>query len=246
MSTATGPLTTGHRKSEIAPIALAASVQIYKGAAAAVVLGTGYGTPLVPTNPLHSFQGVWGETLLASSTAGATFTQIVRQGCFAFNSSGITAASIGEPAYFSDDNTITLTEGTTYAGVIAFVDAAGLVWVDISQAVRDLPDSGRNIIILSGSTDAIGPHATATYVVTKAGVDAMTLAAPTAGTDDGVVIEVVSATANAHTITATGLLNTGASAVNVATFAAHAGASVRLMAYNALWYVLAANAITFS
>ncbi|MDE2022400.1 MAG: hypothetical protein KGI71_05830, partial [Patescibacteria group bacterium] len=67
---------------------------------------------------------------------------------------------------------------------------------------------------------AIPPHAAQTYVITKAGVLAETLAAPTAGTDDGLQIVVTSNTANAHTITATGLLQTGTASVNVATFAA--------------------------
>jgi hypothetical protein len=108
--------------------------------------------------------------------------------------------------------------------------------------------AGYNIApsILSGSTDAIPPHVSGDYVLTHAGVDAATLAAPTATTDDGITIRVTSATANAHTITATGLLQTGAAAVNVATFAAHAGASVTLRAYQGAWQVVASTAITFS
>ena len=94
---------------------------------------------------------------------------------------------------------------------------------------------------------AIDPHTAATYVITKAGVLADTLAAPTAGVDDGLEIVVTSNTANAHTITATGLLNTGAAAgANLATFAAFPGAGLTLMAYQGKWNVLSANGITFS
>jgi hypothetical protein len=93
---------------------------------------------------------------------------------------------------------------------------------------------------------AIPPHTPAVYVITKAGVLADTLAAPTAGTDDGVIIRIASSTANAHTVTATGLLQTGSAFVNVATFNAQAGASLELMAYNAKWIVLSANGISFS
>jgi hypothetical protein len=248
MSTATGPQTTKHRPGEILPVALAASVTVYKGAAAAVVLGTGYGTPLVPSTLTHQFIGVWGETITAAGVAGTTFTQIIRQGCFSFNQTGttITAASIGEPAYFADDSTITLTEGTTYAGVITAVDVSGNVWVDISQAVRTSPEGGRNIVVLTGSADAINPHEEQTILINSTGVDATTLAAPTSGTDDGVKLTVISGSAHAHTITATGLLNTGASAVNVVTFAAHAGASVILIAYGGAWYTAAQIAATFS
>jgi hypothetical protein len=93
---------------------------------------------------------------------------------------------------------------------------------------------------------AIDPHTSATYVVTKAGVLADTLAAPTAGTDDGTVIVVTSNTANAHTITATGLFQCGTAATDVATFAAEPGAGVTLMAYQGKWNVLSSVGITFS
>ena len=93
---------------------------------------------------------------------------------------------------------------------------------------------------------AIPAHGSHTYVITKAGVAAMTLAAPTAVTDDGNEIVVTSDTANAHTITATGLLDTGTASVNVATFAGQKGAGLSLLAYNGRWKVTAAVGITFS
>jgi hypothetical protein len=97
---------------------------------------------------------------------------------------------------------------------------------------------------------AIPPHTAATYAITKAGVLADTLAAPTAGAsgtgDDGIMIRITSFTAFAHTITATGLLNTGSAFVNVATFNANAGATLELMAYQAKWQVMYANGISFS
>ena len=95
---------------------------------------------------------------------------------------------------------------------------------------------------------AILPHVQATYVITKAGVLADTLAAPTATTDDGIIITIFSNTANAHTITATTLYNTGGAGVpyTTATYAAHAGAFMTLMAYQGLWQVLASSNVTFS
>jgi hypothetical protein len=107
-------------------------------------------------------------------------------------------------------------------------------------------NSQQGMITLGGTADAISPHLAHTYVVTKAGVDAMTLAAPTATTDDGVIITVTSATANAHTLTATGLLQTGTASVNTATFAAQKGAGLTLMAYQAKWNVISSVGITFS
>lgn len=99
---------------------------------------------------------------------------------------------------------------------------------------------------LSASADAIPPHVSASYIITRAGVDAMTLAAPTAVVDDGLAISISSSTANAHTLTATGLLQTGSANVNVATFAAQPGAGLNLVAYNGKWIVKSSVGITFS
>lgn len=101
-------------------------------------------------------------------------------------------------------------------------------------------------IILVAADGAIPPHDGHTYVVTKGSAAALTLAAPTAGTDDGLIIKITSATAFAHVLTATSLLNTGAAGVSVATFAAHAGAGLILMAYNGLWNVMSSVGITYT
>lgn len=105
------------------------------------------------------------------------------------------------------------------------------------------PNFGPTAIAANG---AIAPSQPGLYNITKAGVAALTLAAPVAGADDGKVIMVYSDTANAHTLTATGLLRTGAAAVNLATYAAQIGAFVKLMALNGKWQVLAQLGITFS
>lgn len=99
---------------------------------------------------------------------------------------------------------------------------------------------------LLSASGAIPPHSGHTYVVTKAGIAALTLAAPTAGVDDGIEITITSNTAYAHTLTATGLLGTGTASVNVATFAAQLGAGLTLMAYGGKWLVQASVGITFS
>lgn len=98
---------------------------------------------------------------------------------------------------------------------------------------------------------AIDPHTEAKYAITKASALADTLAAPTtgaisAGGDDGKIIEIGNTTAFAHTITATGLFQTGDATTDVATFNAAAGGGLRLMAYGAKWVVLGANAVAFS
>ena len=87
-----------------------------------------------------------------------------------------------------------------------------------------------------------------TVIFTKAGVNAMTLAAPSAG-QAGTRMTFVAGTANAHTITATGLIDDGVTggSKNVATFAAFVGASIVLEAYNSKWVVVGAgNNVTVS
>lgn len=96
------------------------------------------------------------------------------------------------------------------------------------------------------ASGAVPPSVTATYVVTKAGVAALTLAAPVVTTDDGKEITITSNTANAHTLTATGLFQCGTASVNLATFAAQAGAGLTLVAYQGKWNVVASVGITFS
>lgn len=87
---------------------------------------------------------------------------------------------------------------------------------------------------------AVNPHISANYVVTKAGVAALTIAAPTAGVDDGVNIEITSSTNNQHVLTFTGnTLNSGAAGHATATWPAQLGGAIKLMAYNGKWNLMA-------
>lgn len=73
-------------------------------------------------------------------------------------------------------------------------------------------------------------------LITKATAAALTLAAPTATTDDGKILVIDSATAAAHTVTvATGLRGAGAGA-DVGTFGGAIGDGISLYAYNGAWY----------
>ncbi len=103
---------------------------------------------------------------------------------------------------------------------------------------------GGSLNPLSASV-AIDPHTAGRYVITKGSIAAFTLAAPTAGADDGLQIEIISSTAFAHVLTATGLLVDGAGHVNTATFPAAGGGCVDLVAYNGKWYVQNSQNITF-
>ena len=71
------------------------------------------------------------------------------------------------------------------------------------------------------------------------GVVEATLAAPTATTDDGKILYIVSTTAKAHTITATTVGFNAAETDNVATLGAAIGNGLVVVAYQGAWYVLA-------
>jgi hypothetical protein len=125
------------------------------------------------------------------------------------------------------------------ANAIEVVNAAGVLIFKVGP-------NGGTVITAVTASGAIPVRPSGTYTITNAGITVLTLAAPVAGADDGVTLTIQSATAFAHTLTATGLLQTGSASVNVATFAAFAGANVRLRAYNAKWMVESSVGITFS
>lgn len=78
--------------------------------------------------------------------------------------------------------------------------------------------------------------------ITKAGVAALSIAAPSS--QDGVTMTFVSTTANAHVLTFTGAtLQNGVTANRTtATLAAVAGASITVVAKGVLWYVVSNSA----
>lgn len=80
-------------------------------------------------------------------------------------------------------------------------------------------------------------------LVMKAGVCAMTLAAPSAGSD-GVKLTIVSGTAYAHTVTYTAGFYGDTTLSDVATFAAKAGASMEAIAYKGAWGAKALTNVT--
>lgn len=129
-------------------------------------------------------------------------------------------------------------------GIGAYVDkTTGLLFNGAGVAMAS---SLTNQIVYSAS-GAISV-ATQTAVITKTGsLAAMTLAAPTTA-QNGLRITATSTTAFAHTITATSLINDGATGVphTTATFAAFAGASITMEAYSGKWNVISSNNVTIS
>ena len=77
----------------------------------------------------------------------------------------------------------------------------------------------------------------------KAGVQAMTLAAPSKA-QDGIMVTILSVTANAHTVTYTAGFYADTTSSDVATYAAKAGASMTIIARGGTWGVVALANVT--
>ena len=92
-------------------------------------------------------------------------------------------------------------------------------------------------VTVAASADGALTIQNSTVVVTKAGVCAMTLAAPSTA-QNGTRITIVSATANAHTLTvATIGLNDLAGSGDLGTFGGAKGDGLTVVAYNGDWFV---------
>lgn len=104
---------------------------------------------------------------------------------------------------------------------IAGDDVSPLYSVASANGAVTIPARGRKIVFITKGTAA-----------------ALTLAAPTATTHDGVEIVFVSTTAAAHTVTATTIgFNAGDAASDVGTFGGAIGDGLSVVAYQGEWYV---------
>lgn len=111
-------------------------------------------------------------------------------------------------------------------------------------------------MVLTGTTDAIAfpyvptfPLGSQNYIISTAGVDAVTLGLPRNPNDDNQSVNIWSDTANAHTVTlpSTAYAIGGTAGLKtIATFAANRGAGMSLRAYNGTWQVISSQGVTFS
>jgi hypothetical protein len=101
----------------------------------------------------------------------------------------------------------------------------------------------KNIVTYSVSGAISIPNQDSIIVLDKAGVAAMTLAAPAAD-QDGLRVTILSATAYAHTVTYTAGFYGDTTSSDVATFAAKVGASMSIIARGGTWGVTALANVT--
>ncbi len=126
------------------------------------------------------------------------------------------------------------------------VRTGGAFWSGTIDQLTDADCFQAPPISLTGFADVINPHVAGNYIVKTAGVNVMTLGAPTVGTDDNLSIAIYSDTANAHTLTATSLLANGTALKTTATFAAFRGAGIFLRAFNGVWQQIGNTAVVLS
>jgi hypothetical protein len=101
--------------------------------------------------------------------------------------------------------------------------------------IQTLDGGGTNTDVIPGQG-----HVGGNFIIINGAIDAITLAVPLVGSDDGLTIAIVSDTAFAHTLTlplAAFAIGT-ATPKTVATFAAQRGAGLLLRAWNGTWQVL--------
>lgn len=213
--------------------ALAAGVLTSGASGLTAHSGGGQGSALALTaaiNSVGTVAAIADSVKLPTSAAGAIVVVI--------NDAALSLQAFGA-------STDTIDDVATATGVQVPGKSTAVFWCPVAGKWYQINRSFLGLQVLSAD-GAVLPKVAATYVITKAGVAVLTLAAPTATTDDGKVITITSNTANAHTLTATGLFQTGTATVNLATFAAFAGASITLMAYQAKWNVISLNAVVLS
>lgn len=107
-----------------------------------------------------------------------------------------------------------------------------------------LADGGVRLPVQVISGDGAITIKSGAVILTKGSAAAITLAAPTAVTDDGKVLYIVAGSAQAHVVTVTGAA--GGSGQDVGTFGGAINDSAILVARNALWYMLPTRNVTWA
>jgi hypothetical protein len=207
--------------------ATAAEVNVLGGVTAGTVLASG-GVVVDSNKDIASFRNVTGVNYDAGASGTAGTLDVFP-----------TTAAKGKNAFTATDNT-----GNTINTITNAAQATTRTFT--------IPDPGASanfsmMAIQAGSADGAITIKDGFVPLTKAGVAAMTLAAPTATTDDGKILRIVATTANAHTVTqASDGFNGGGASKDVATFGGAVGDKLVCIAYQGIWYILDSLNITLA
>jgi hypothetical protein len=122
--------------------------------------------------------------------------------------------------------------------------AVGGTTVTPSAAELNLLDQESQLLVADGAITI--KNGVCKIAKTVAGVVAATLADPTAGTDDGKVLLIVSNQAQANTVTSATSFGGGGAGENVATFGGDIGDSLTLRAHDGKWYIIGSHQCTIA
>lgn len=183
--------------------------------------------------------GTLGDTIsLATQSANLVWAGPTSGGASTPTFRALVAADIAAACPGSTTQVLYNLAGTiTGNAALVFTTASGTLSATITKAgIQEFPNT------LPGSTDAIvfpGGN-----WITTAGVNATTLATPTATTDDGKRILVVDTGGHAHTITTAS--NKIVPSHHLVTFNGTAGSFVVMEAFQGLWYPLENSGVVIS
>lgn len=134
MAALTKDRATEKREGKIDKIEVAASTKIYAGSLVCRN-SSGYLIPAANTAG-NVFAGVANEYIDNSAgAAGDLSCEVSLDGAFKLVGASLTRADIGKRVYVSDDQTVTLTPGVVYCGILAAWQSATEAWVDIKGAL---------------------------------------------------------------------------------------------------------------
>jgi hypothetical protein len=207
--------------------ASAAEVNVLGGVTAGTVLASG-GVVVDSNKDISAFRNVTGVNYDAGASGTAGTVDIFP-----------TTAAKGKNAFTATDNTGNTTNTITNAA-------------QAGARTFTIPDPGASasfsmMAVEAGAVNGAIGIKDGFVPLTKAGVAAMTLAAPVATVDDGKILRIVATTANAHTVTqASDGFNGAGAGSDVATFGGAVGDKLVVIAYQAKWYILDSLNITLS
>lgn len=199
--------------------------------------------------------GRGAEVTYAMDTATASKTTLLKSGLIVANSASAITITMPTPDFGgfhyhfvnvgAGVATLTWPSGVTVDGTNASKTLAAGATLDAwtTSATRVVFTEGGGFAL--GAADGAIALKDGTVWLTKAGVAAMTLAAPTATIDDNKTLTIVAATANAHTVTQTTPgFNSAGSSGDVATFGGAVGDNMVVKAYQGVWHIISKVNVT--
>ena len=166
----------------------------------------------------------------------------------AVNSAGNSAVAIGDELFYNASATPKINKdanGVFIGYALEAITSGSTATINVGFVIGGTVGRGVGAEKLITADGAITvPTQDTRYTITKAGVAAMTLAAPTVS---GILVHIISGTANAHTLTnaSPGFNNAGAGG-DVGTFGGAIGDGIVLLSYNGIWLVVSKTNVTIA